>query len=329
MFTQCASPAAEAQRYERFALGTVCQITLYEKGADGKVDLAFEELDRIEQLLSRHIETTEIGRFNALSARAAGEEVIFTFSEEAAGLIDLALEYARITEGKFNPAVGPLVDLWGIGTDNPRIPAREEIDHVMPLLDWTRLKLEGTTLTAPGGTSLDLGGIAKGYAADRISRFLQDEGIDRGIINFGGNVLVIGTKPDGKLWNIGLQNPHTSRGDYVGILSLQAMAMVTSGNYERYFEQDGVRYHHILDSETGFPVDNNLAAVTIVTPLSVNADALSTSLYGMGLEKGMAFAEGRDDFEALFITKDDRIYMTSGLRESFRLSNGDFTLSNL
>jgi len=329
LFTQCSQTPSEPLRYERFALGTVCQITLYDRIPDEKVDAAFSELDRIEHLLSRHIETTEIGRFNTLSREAESSEVSFVFSDDAAELINAALDYAGQTGGRFNPAIGPLVDLWGIGTENARVPGQDEIDRVLPLLDWTKLKMEGNELTAPAGTSLDLGGIAKGYAADRISAFLQDEGIDRGIINFGGNVLVMGGKPDGSLWKIGLQNPRTERGDYVGVLSLKAMAMVTSGNYERFFEQDGKRYHHILDSDTGYPVDNNLAAVTIVTPLSVNADALSTSLYAMGLKEGMAFAESHDYFEAIFITKDDLIYPSSGVGKSFRLTDQDFTPSNL
>ena len=332
LFTNCSRGEASPERFDRFALNTLCQITLYEEDSAAMAEAAFDEVDRLENTLSRHIATSELGRLNGLASEALekGEDsVSMELTAETADLMRLALGYAAETKGRFNPAVGPLVDLWGIGTENARIPGKEEIDGVRPFLDWKNVVLEGNVVTIKSGMSLDLGGIAKGYAADRIKEVLEDMGARRGIINFGGNVLVMGNKPDGALWNIGLQNPLAARGDYVGILSLEAMSMVTSGNYERYFEVDGVRYHHILDSATGFPVNNNLAAVTIVTPLSAQADGLSTSLYSMGLEEGMAFAEDHDYFEALFITKDNRIYMSSGLKDSFRLTNGDFTLSNL
>ena len=332
LFTNCRGDNAAPERFDRFALGTVCQITLYESNGGDKAEKAFDEVTRLENILSRHIASSEIGRLNVLSAEAAacGEEYVSAeLSGETAEVLRLAMDYAGETEGRFNPAVGPLVDLWGIGTDNARIPGIGEIEAVLPLLDWRDISLDNKKVTIRSGMSLDLGGIAKGYAADRIEEILRKEGTKRAIINFGGNVLVMGGKPDGSLWKIGLQNPLTERGDYLGILSLKAMSMVTSGNYERYFIENGVRYHHILDSETGYPVDNSLAAVTIVTEKSADADGLSTSLYSMGLEEGMAFAESHDYFEAIFITKDNLVYVSSGLKDNFSLTNGDFTLSNL
>ncbi|MDC7219731.1 MAG: FAD:protein FMN transferase [Spirochaetales bacterium] len=328
LFTQCAK-SVEPQRYNQFVLATICQITLYDEVGESAADRAFEELARIESVFSRSIPSSDVATFNRLSRESAGEMMEYDLTPEVAEVLSLALDYGEMSRGKYNPAVGPLVDLWGIGTDDARVPLDGEIVEVLPLLNLEDLNLDGTLLTALGGTELDLGSIAKGYAADRVKLILEEEGVERAIVNLGGNVLVMGNKPDRSLWKIGIQNPLSDRGDYVGIISMESTSMVTSGNYERFFEVDGVRYHHILDGNTGYPVENNLAACTIVTPRSIDADALSTTLYSLGLEEGMAFAEAHDYFEVLFITKDNKIYLSSGLEEDFQLTNGDFTLSRL
>jgi FAD:protein FMN transferase len=327
-FTQCKVSHTDPQRYNRFVLGTVCQITLYEEGKDGVVEEAFGELSRIESVFSRNIDTSDIATFNRESEESVGT-FSYVFLPETAGVLSRALEYANTTGGLYNPAVGPLVDLWGIGSESARIPSQDEIDRILPILDSKDLILENGFIRAKAGMSLDLGGIAKGYAADRVKAVLEKAGIERGIVNLGGNVLVMGSKEDGSLWNVGIQNPLSERGDYIGIISMESTSMVTSGNYERYFEEDGIRYHHILDSSSGYPIANNLAACTVVTPQSIDADALSTSLYSMGLEEGMAFTEASDYFEALFVTKDNKVYLSSGLGKSFKLTNEDFILSSL
>ena len=181
------------------------------------------------------------------------------------------------------------------------------------MVDYTQIKVEGNTVTLPEGMMIDLGGIAKGYIADELAAFLREQGVTSADLNLGGNVITIGRKPDGTAWRIGVQNPHGSRDESILILNLVDATVVTSGNYERYFELDGVRYHHILDPETGYPVSNGLASVSIITQSSMYADALSTACYVLGLEEGMALIEELEDVEAIFITEDLEIHYSSGV----------------
>ncbi|MDI3535253.1 MAG: FAD:protein transferase, partial [Thermosediminibacterales bacterium] len=173
---------------------------------------------------------------------------------------------------------------------------------------------------------LDLGGIAKGYAADEVSKILKENHVKHAIVNLGGNVLAYGNKPDGSKWRIGIQKPFAPRGDYAGVVSVINKAVVTSGIYERYFEENGKIYHHILDPETGYPVENNLMSVTIITDKSIDADSLSTSVFAMGLKEGLNLIEKLDNTEAIFITKDSKIYLTSGLKNSFKLTDNSLNI---
>lgn len=176
---------------------------------------------------------------------------------------------------------------------------------------------------------LDLGGIAKGYAADVAASIIKEHGNQAAIINLGGNVYAYGEKANGDSFKIGVQNPFSPRGAYLGILSVKDQTVVTSGTYERFFEQDGTVYHHILDPKTGYPVENNLESVTIVTESSMSADALSTMTFVLGLEKGLNLVESLDDVEALFITKDHQLYASSGFLNNFELTDDSFTIEQL
>ena len=168
---------------------------------------------------------------------------------------------------------------------------------------------------------MDLGGIAKGYAGDEAIKIYKKYGIKSAYINLGGNVVVLGTKPDGKPWRIGVQNPRAENGFYIGIVEVADKAVVTSGDYERFFEENGKRYHHILDPKTGRPADSGLISSTIVTDVSMDADALSTAAFVLGLEKGRALVESLEGVEAIFVTKDKEVYVTDGLRNSFTFSD--------
>ena len=173
---------------------------------------------------------------------------------------------------------------------------------------------------------MDLGGIAKGYIADQVKEFLISGGASGGIIDLGGNILAFGRKPDGSDFRIGIQDPFGGRGSSIGVLTMKEGSLVTSGIYERFFEQNGRKYHHIFDVRTGYPVDNSLAGVSIMTQESAAGDALSTAVFALGLEKGMALVEGMDGVEAIFITRDKEVYISSGIRESFTLTDRNFTM---
>lgn len=176
------------------------------------------------------------------------------------------------------------------------------------------------------GQAIDLGAIAKGYAGDEVKRILTNNGIDTAFVNLGGNVVTIGTKLDGSPWRIGIQNPLDERGSHLAIIEIKDRAVVTSGNYERYFIEDGKKYHHIMNPKTGYPAEEGIISSTIVSDSSIDADALSTSLYVMGLEKGLSLIEKMENVEAVIITDDNKVYITAGLKDSFKLTNPKFDL---
>lgn len=310
----------------RFLLDTVCTLTLPQGTAPELYEKVFDEVEELENTLSAHRENSEIRR---LSRR--GDEAL-PVSEETADLVKASLEISRLSGGLFDISIAPLAALWGIGTETARIPDDEERRAAQELVDYRRIKV------IPGdpprikagrpGAALDLGGIAKGYAADEAARLLTEAGVERGIINFGGNILLVGRKPGNQPWWVGIQDPREPTGTYVGIVELsQPLAVVTSGIYERFFEEGGIRYHHILDPRTGAPARSGLLSVTIVHQKAMTADALSTAVFLMGLEKGSAFLESQKDTEGILITEKGEIFLSSGLEERFRMTGSGYTIS--
>ena len=317
---QSLSPYSETH----FALGTVCSITLYEKNKKFNFDDAFKVIDKLEQRMSPVIKDSEVDQIN----QNAGIHPV-KISDDTFFVIKEAIRYSELKKSKFDITIGPLVDLWGIGTEDERIPDIAEIKNVLPLINSSKIKLNNkdrTVFLLEKGMAIDLGGIAKGYASDRVKDFLINKGFTKGIVNLGGNVLTFGKKAPKTPWKIGIQNPLDSRGSYLGTLAIGPKAVVTSGIYERFFIQDRKRYHHILDPVTGYPVDNNLLSITIVTARGVEADAYSTVAFSEGLQKGMDLLESEPEIEGIFITKGKNIYISSGLTTSFTLMSGDYTI---
>jgi thiamine biosynthesis lipoprotein len=272
-----------------FALGTVCALNLYEGGTDELYVQLATRLNEIECVFSVNLPDSEISRINQ-SAGISPVEV----SKEVIDLLDKACYFARRTDGAFDPAIGPLVELWGIGTDHPYIPTQAEIDTLLPLVDWRdiRYDAEARTVFLPKkGMKLDFGAIAKGYAADELIAIIDRANVKRAIVDLGGNVYVWGKKTDGTKWRVGIKNPYDPEGEPVIRLDIDSNTVVTSGTYERFFEQDGVRYHHILDPKTGYPAYNGILSSTIVCESSLVADGLSTSVFVMGKEKTRALLD--------------------------------------
>jgi len=309
-------------------LGTVCKITIYDKPTDKAFTAAFERIARIEAEMTLHSADSEIAHVNAKAGLAP-----VAVSDDTFAVIKEALRIAALSSGAFDPTIGPLVQAWDIGGDNPRKPAQEEIDRLVGLIDWRLVVLDERAKTVylpKKGMVLDLGGIAKGYAADEVAEVLADHGVKRAIINLGGNVLTVGQKADGSPWRIGIQNPDEERGGSALILQIDATSLVTSGPYERYFDLDGVRYHHILNPRSGYPVESDFTSVSIVMDSSFTADALSTAVYSLGLERGMALIESLEGVEAIFLTNDHRILYTTGFANRtipFEISNESYALA--
>lgn len=308
-----------------FVLGTVCTIRLIDGGSNATLDEAFSRLRSIEDHMSANKDDSEISRISAMAGKGPVK-----VSEDTFYVISKALEYARLTNGAFDPSVGPLVRLWNIGNGDEKVPPEKEILAAKSLVDWRQVVLAANTrkvfLKKPG-MRLDLGAIAKGYAADEVEKILADHKVKAAIVDLGGNIFVFGGKKDKSPWRVGIQNPESARGEYLGIVTGGQMTVVTSGVYERYFFENGRRYHHILSTQTGFPVDNGLVSVSIVSKSSIDADALSTSLFILGIEKGMEFLRQFPDTYAVFIDKDNKVYLSPGAGKVFTLQDKDYQLA--
>ena len=290
-----------------FLLDTYVQISLYDDSDISVIDLAFQEITRLEDLLSVNREGSELDRL----AKAAGKEWV-EISPETQEVLLLAKEYADLSGGLFDVTSGPLIDLWDINGEG-HYPTQDELDAVLPLISSEDLLIEdGRAFLAREGMEANLGAIAKGYIADKVKELLLDQGVESAIIDLGRNVLLIGDKPDGSNVNVGVQDPNQEQGVLLGLVSTADTSVVTSGINERYFTYEGVDYHHILDPFTGFPADNDLASVTILSSTSAQGDALSTTCLLLGTEKGMELIESLEGVEAFFITKDGTTTMSPG-----------------
>lgn len=329
LFTGCQSPAAtetdEVFSKTNFVLGTVVTITLYDNGSEALLDKAFARLLEIENLMSANLEASEIGQINSLAGKEA-----FIVSDESFEVIKQGLYYGELSSGAFDISMQPVVDLWKIGTKDANIPKAEELEEALAKVAYHKILLdekEQSVYLTEEGMGIDLGGIAKGYAADELVKLLTSEGVTSAMLNLGGNVFALGTKVDGTAWNIGIQNPFDERNQYFGIASIKHQTVVTSGPYERYFEEDGKRYHHIFDTGTGKPIENDIASVTVIADKSIDGDALSTTLFALGIEEGLKLTETMDGVDCIFVNYDKEVRISSGLKESFTIEDELYTLT--
>ena len=271
-----------------------------------------------EQMMSKSIETSDVYRLN----HANGEEILIDV--ETARLIEKAIKYSELSDGYFDITILPVKELWDFKAQNPQVPTQEQIDQAKKSVNYKNIyigteskdakdEVVGVEASLQNGAMIDLGGIAKGYIADRVAEMMKNEGVTKGIVNLGGNVLMVGEKEHGVPWSVGIQDPSGAQNAYVTSVQIVDESVVTSGVYERYFEKDGVIYHHLLDPFTGRPVDNDLVSVSIVSKNSVDCDALSTSCFVLGAEKGLALIESLPDVEALFITEEGGFIQSSGM----------------
>jgi len=301
-----------------FYFDTVITITLYDPSKTAELAHCFELAELYENYFSSKIESSDISRINA----SPGNPV--RVHEETIELIEKGLYYSRLSDGKFDITVGNLTGLWDFHAETPKLPDPDAIAAAVKSIDYRNVIVNGSEVTlANPDAALDLGGIAKGYIADKMKEYLLSEGIASGLINLGGNVLTIGTKEDGSAYTIGIQRPFDETGAPAAALSIKDQTVVTSGVYERCFEQDGIRYHHILDTDTGYPYDNGLLSVSVICRDSADGDGLSTTCFALGLEKGMELIETLEHTEAVFITSDQEIHGTSGIGTDIPIEQKD------
>lgn len=294
-----------------FAMDTYMTLTAYGEHAQEAVDKAAERVEALDALLSTGNENSEIYQLNQ-----NGET---TLSEEGGYLVERALGLYKKTEGAFDIAIYPVMQAWGFPTQDYHVPDDDTLKEKLALADASKVNYNKDTRKIffdQDGMEIDLGGIAKGYTSSQIMQIYQDCGVTSGLVNLGGNVQALGCKTDGSKWRVAIQSPDDTE-EYLGILEIEDQAVITSGGYERYFEEDGVTYHHIIDPATGYPADSGLISVTIVSDDGTLADGLSTSLFIMGEEKAAQFwRENSDEFEAIMETSDGKLYVTEGIADS-------------
>lgn len=291
-----------------FAMDTIMDLKVYSEN-EGALTNAENEIKRIDALFDRGNPESEIFKINS--------EKNAIVSEETAALIKNTVSLSERTNGAFDITTAPLSDLWGFYGGSFRVPSDSEISKTLKNIGYGQIKIDGSTVSIPEGFSVDLGGIAKGYASDRAVKVLRDCGVSSAIISLGGNVHALGSKPDGTAWNVGITDPF-DKSSLTGSVNVRDKAVVTSGGYQRYFEQDGVKYHHIIDPKTGKSADSGLSSVTIIADSGAAADALSTALFVMGLDKSAELWIQSGDFEAVFVDTEGQVYVTSGIANTFQ-----------
>ncbi len=287
-----------------FKLNTVVTVTIYDSSDESLLEHALKLCDYYERLFSRTQRTSEIYRIN--------QGFTNELSPETEELLNTALSYSRLSEGLFDPTIGPLSSLWDFHAEQPQVPEDEKIQAALPLVDAEKISISNHTISMEEGMILDLGAISKGYIADRIKEYLVDQGVKSAVIDLGGNVLCIGNRPDGKPFQIGIRQPFEDMTTAATALSVTDQSVVTSGIYERCFTKDGILYHHLLDPRTGYPCENELASVTILSDASVDGDALSTCCFLMGTQKGMELIDTLPDVRAIFITREGEVLYSEG-----------------
>lgn len=316
------TPTGDVAEGTIFAMDTVMTFRVY--GEQELLSLITNEINSLENTLSVTREGSDVWNIN----HAGGETVAVDMSTFE--LLMLAKELGEKADGALDVTMYPVVKAWGFatkGVDDPgeaehRVPPAEELSELLEHVDYRKVAVQDGTVTLPADMELDLGAIAKGYAGERAADLLRENGVTSALLNMGGNVQSVGSKPDGTPWRIGIQDPAGDTGAYLGVLQLVDQAAVTSGGYQRYFEEDGVRYWHIMDPATGAPARSGLTQVTIVGDKGGLCDGLSTALFVLGREKALDYWRTYGGFEAILVDEDNRVWITAGLKDSFALVEG-------
>ena len=298
---------ADSHTVTVLAMDTVMELTIC--GDPAVLEEAKALITALEEKFSATIESSDISVLN--------REKECRVSDETYELIDIGKKLGNRTGGVLDITVYPIVRAWGFTTGEHRVPDKAEIEGLLRYVDYGNITLSGGNMVSvPQNTMVDLGSIAKGYTGDRILAFFREKGINNALINLGGNVQALGSKPDGSPWKVAVADPENSS-EYAGYVEVIGKTVITSGAYERCFEYEGKTYHHIIDTSTGYPADNGFVSVSVIGESGVVCDALSTSLFAMGPQKAYEFWKSSDDFDAVFITSDGKVVITEGIRDAF------------
>lgn len=307
------APTAPIQaEADLFAMDTFMTMKAYGPGADALLAEAKTRIQTLEHSLSVTEPDSDIGKLN----RAGGQSVAVTADTTA--ILETAITLGNLTNGALDVSIYPLVAAWGFTTGQNQIPSPDTIADLLPYVDYTKIRLTDHTVTLPNDMQIDLGSLAKGYTGDVVAKLLREGGVTSALLNLGGNVHTIGAKTDGTPWKVAIADPFAPENNML-VLAVEDAVVITSGNYERYFiGEDGVRYCHILDSQTGYPADNGIVSMTIVgdstkDDCGLRCDGLSTALYVSGLDRAKEIWQSCGDFDMVYVTEDGQIYITEGL----------------
>lgn len=307
-------------------LNTAVTVTIYDSQDRELLTECMNLCDKYEKIFSRTASDSELYQLNHRELTpVAGTEDTFQVSNPLAELIRKGLYYSELSEGAFDIAIEPLTSLWDFTAEDPQVPEDRLIQKALTKCDYHNVSVSDNNevILKTEDTAIELGAIAKGYIADRLKDYLISQGVKSAIINLGGNVLCIGGKPDDSSFKIGIQKPFADRSETIAVMDIKDKSVVSSGVYERCFEQDGTLYHHLLNPRTGYPYDNGLIAVTIISDESVDGDALSTTCFALGLEDGMKLAESLDNVQAFFVTSDYEIHYTKDFQKEITVTETD------
>lgn len=307
-------------------LNTAVTVTIYDSQDRELLTECMNLCDKYEKIFSRTASDSELYQLNHRELTpVAGTEDTFQVSNPLAELIRKGLYYSELSEGAFDIAIEPLTSLWDFTAEDPQVPEDRLIQEALTKCDYHNVSVSDNNevILKTEDTAIELGAIAKGYIADRLKDYLISQGVKSAIINLGGNVLCIGGKPDDSSFKIGIQKPFADRSETIAVMDIKDKSVVSSGVYERCFEQDGTLYHHLLNPRTGYPYDNGLIAVTIISDKSVDGDALSTTCFALGLEDGMKLAESLDNVQAFFVTSDYEIHYTKDFQKEITVTETD------
>lgn len=298
-----------------FAMDTVMDLKIYSEN-DEALSKAKAEIQRIDALFDRGNENSDIYRINKNKSADV--------SAETADVIRAALLISERTGGAFDITVAPVMDLWGFYGNEFNVPSDDELQSTLDGVGYEKIQLDGTNISIPENTGIDLGGIGKGYTSDRVADLLKNNGVESAIISLGGNVHAIGKRNDRSNWTVGITDPH-DKSQLIGKLKISDKAVITSGAYQRYFEQNGITYHHIIDPKSGKSADSGLASVTVIADSGMTADGLSTALFVLGLDKSIELWRNSEDFDAVFVDEGGMIYVTEGIADIFE-SDADYSI---
>lgn len=311
---------------EFYSLGTLNQLKISGRKANKSIDESIRRLCEIDDKMSVFKEDSEISKINQYAGKQ--NQIV---SKDTYYVIDTAIKYCLLSEGTFDITIRPIVALWGIGKEDVKVPSIKEIQEKLRIVNYKDIIIDKNNcsiLLKNEKQEIDVGGIAKGYAADEVRDIMIKNKIKSALINLGGNIFVIGTKDDGNAWTVGIQNPFKRRGEFALTISVINKSVVTSGSYERYFEAGGKTYHHIINPSTGYPSESDIVSATIISDNSIDGDGLSTGVYIMGVFKAMRLIEEIKGLDAIFITKNKEVYVTSGLSGKVTLTNNEFVYKN-